>query len=170
MRALHSFKPNLDCVSFVKQKFCHGLRDTLCLSISVDFYVKFDNYVEGYTRTDTLLYIYRLHNVLQVKITSQTKTMTKRIPSSSEFVKWLRSEESLQSYYLSECELYCLANILGSTINLMTFSSNNRSDAKWESFEPHQGLIHQNKFANNKAPLYCIHELGVQFSRLVKKQ
>lgn len=107
---------------------------------------------------------------IQVKITSQTKTMTKRIPSSSEFVKWLRSEESLQSYYLSECELYCLANILGSTINLMTFSSNNRSDAKWESFEPHQGLIHQNKFANNKAPLYCIHELGVQFSRLVKKQ
>jgi len=90
------------------------------------------------------------------------------ISSPPEFLKFLKTEESLHSFYLSECELYCLANILGITIHILTFTGQDKQ-AKWETFEPHQGLIHDNKFAGtNKLPMYCLHEEKVRFNRVVK--
>ena len=95
----------------------------------------------------------------------------KTIPNAGEFLKFLKTEESLHCFYISECELYCLANILGITINILTYSVQGKpsASAKWESFDPHQGLIHNNKFrGNNKEAMYCIHEDKVGFNRLVK--
>lgn len=107
---------------------------------------------------------------LQVKITNKHQTMAKRITNPNDFVKFLKTDESLHMYYVSECELYCLANILGVPINLLTFSSGSKADTKWDNYEPHQSLIHPNKYVNeaNKQPMYCLHELNVQFSRLVR--
>ena len=91
----------------------------------------------------------------------------KTIPNAGDFLKFLKTEESLYSYYISECELYCLANILGITINILTYSQG--KPGKWESFDPHQGLIHSNKFrGNNKEAMHCLHEDKVRFNRLVK--
>ena len=95
----------------------------------------------------------------------------KRIPNANEFVKFLKTDESLHCYYISECELYCLANILGAPINMLTYSmAGGRTETKWDTYDPHQGLIHPNKFNNNKQPLYIIHDKNVQFSRLVKQK
>jgi len=108
---------------------------------------------------------------LQVKVTVRNQNSMKRIPNANEFVKFLKTDESLHCYYISECELYCLANILGAPINMLTYSmAGGRTETKWDTYDPHQGLIHSNKFANNKAPLYIIHDKNVQFSRLVKQK
>lgn len=106
---------------------------------------------------------------LQVKIKREGGQLTQRtIPNSGEFLKFLKTDESLHCFYISECELYCLANILGITINILTYTGQ-KKHGKWESFDPHQGLIHSNKFrGNNKEALHCLHEEKVRFNRLVK--
>ena len=92
----------------------------------------------------------------------------KTIPNAGEFLKFLKTEESLYSFYISECELYCLANILGITINILTYTGQGKQ-GKLDNFDPHQGLIHNNKFrGNNKEAMYCLHEDKVRFNRLVK--
>ena len=94
----------------------------------------------------------------------------KEILSANEFVKFLKTDESLHSFYISECELYCLANILGAPIHMLTYSMvGGRTETKWDTYEPHQGLIHNNKFFNRR-PLYIVHDKNVQFSRLVIKK
>ena len=95
----------------------------------------------------------------------QTK---KTISSPEEFLEFLKTEESLHCSYLSECELYCLANILGTTIHLITYSSKDKQ-AKWDTFKPQQSLVHSNKFAGNKQPMYCLYERGVGFNRVTEK-
>jgi len=106
---------------------------------------------------------------LQVKIKPDAGQVTqKTISSSPEFLKFLTTEESLHSFYLSECELYCLANILGITINVLTYSGPGKK-ANWNNFDPHQGLLHANDFVvKNAPPLYCLHEEKNRFNRLVK--
>ena len=108
--------------------------------------------------------------IIQVRIKREAGQLTLRSVSSPEnFLKFLRTEESLHCLYQSECELYCLANILGISIHILTFTGQGKQ-AKWEKFEPHQGLIHDNKFGgNNKQPLYCVYEEKVRFNRVVKK-
>merc|ERR1712098_659684 len=107
---------------------------------------------------------------LQVKVTVRNQNSMKRIPNANEFVKFLKTDESLHCYYISECELYCLANILGAPINMLTYSmAGGRTETKWDTYEPHQGLIHNNKFFNTRT-LYIVHDKNVQFSRLVIKK
>ena len=91
--------------------------------------------------------------------------MQKTISSSPDFLKFLKTDESLHSYYQSECELYCLANILGVTISVLTYSGQGKQ-TKWDNFNPHQGLVHKNKFVV-KNTLHCLHEEKVRFNRLV---
>ena len=74
----------------------------------------------------------------QVRISIRNQTSSRRIPSPSEFVKFLKTDESLHSFYVSECELYCLANILGLSLNLLTWSGQGAAGAKWDTYEPHQ--------------------------------
>ena len=52
----------------------------------------------------------------------RNQTVQKTIPSSAEFQKFLKSDESLYSFHMSECELYCLANILGVPIYQLTYN------------------------------------------------
>ena len=74
----------------------------------------------------------------QVRISIRNQTSSRRIPSASEFVKFLKTDESLHSFYVCECELYCLANILGLPLNLLTWSGQGAAGAKWDTYEPHQ--------------------------------
>jgi len=106
---------------------------------------------------------------LQLRIKQAGGTVQRRLASPAEFVKFLRTEDALETFFLSECELYCLANILGVPIHLLTFSRAAGLDSKWETLDPHQSLVHQNKFTENKEDLYLLHEDKVQFSRIVKK-
>ena len=53
-------------------------------------------------------------------MSNQTVQIT--VPSSAEFQKFLKSDESLNSFHMSECELYCLANILGVPIYQLTYN------------------------------------------------
>ena len=63
----------------------------------------------------------------------------KTIPNSGEFLKFLKTEESLHSFYISECELYCLANILGAPVSLLTYTQGpGKVEAKWDTYDPHQ--------------------------------
>ena len=57
-----------------------------------------------------------------MKIRVRNQTIQKTFPSSAEFQKFLKTEESLYSYYMSECELYCLANVLGVPIYQLTYN------------------------------------------------
>ena len=75
---------------------------------------------------------------MQVRISIRNQTSSRRVPSASEFVKFLKTDESLHSFYVSECELYCLANILGLPLNLLTWSGQGAAGAKWDTYEPHQ--------------------------------
>ena len=106
---------------------------------------------------------------IQVRIKREAGQLTLRSVSSPEnFLKFLRTEESLHCLYQSECELYCLANILGISIHILTFTGQGKQ-AKWQTFDPHQGLVHDNKFARkNKEPFYCLHEVKLRFNRIVK--
>ena len=52
----------------------------------------------------------------------RNQTIQKTVPSSAEFQKFLKSDESLHSFHMSECELYCLANILGVPIYQLTYN------------------------------------------------
>jgi len=108
---------------------------------------------------------------LQVKLRIRNQTVQKTIPTSAEFQKFLKSEESLYSFYMSECELYCLANILGVpiyqlTYNIVGMSGRPEERCRWDTLDPHHGLVHKNKFANNKDPLYLLYEDKVHFSKI----
>merc|ERR1719318_277182 len=92
---------------------------------------------------------------LQVKLRMRNQTVQKTIPTSAEFQKFLKTDESLYSFHMSECELYCLANILGVpiyqlTYNLVGVGGKPEERCRWDTLDPHHGLIHQNKFATNK--------------------
>ena len=71
---------------------------------------------------NTNLVLIGAHCHLQVKIRMRNQTVQKTIPSSAEFVKFLKTEESLNSCHMLECELYCLANILGVPIYQLTYN------------------------------------------------
>ena len=68
----------------------------------------------------------------------RNQTVQKTIPTSAEFQKFLKTDESLYSFHMSECELYCLANILGIPLNLLTWSGQGAAGSKWDTYEPHQ--------------------------------
>ena len=59
---------------------------------------------------------------VQVKLRMRNQTVQKTVPSSTEFQTFLKSDESLNSFHMSECELYCLANILGVPIYQLTYN------------------------------------------------
>merc|ERR1719233_268546 len=59
---------------------------------------------------------------LQVKLRMRNQTIQKTVPSPAEFQKFLKTDESLYSFHMSECELYCLANILGVPIYQLTYN------------------------------------------------
>jgi len=110
---------------------------------------------------------------LQVKVRMRNQTVQKTVPSNAEFVKFLKTEESLYSFHMSECELYCLANILGVpvyqlTYNLVGVGGKPEERCRWDTLDPHQGLIHQNKFNSNKEPLYILYEDKIHFCRIVQ--
>merc|ERR1719369_494986 len=110
---------------------------------------------------------------LQVKLRMRNQTIQKTVPSSAEFQKFLKSDESLYSFHMSECELYCLANILGVpiyqlTYNLVGVGGKHEERCRWDTLDPHHGLIHQNKFNSNKEPLYILYEDKVHFCKIVQ--
>ena len=59
---------------------------------------------------------------VQVQLRMHNQTVQKTVPSSAEFQKFLKTDESLNSFHMSECELYCLANILGAPIYQLTYN------------------------------------------------
>jgi len=110
---------------------------------------------------------------LQVKVRMRNQTVQKTVPNSAEFQKFLKSDESLYSFHMSECELYCLANILGVpiyqlTYNLVGVGGKPEERCRWDTLDPHQGLIHQNKFNSNKEPLYVLYEDKIHFCKIVQ--
>ena len=82
----------------------------------------------------------------QVRISIRNQTSSRRIQIASEFVKFLKTDESLHSFYVCECELYCLANILGLPLNLLTWSGQGAAGAKWDTYEPQQVDMTQFRF------------------------
>jgi len=112
---------------------------------------------------------------LQVKLRMRNQTIQKTVPSSAEFQKFLKSDESLYSFHMSECELYCLANILGVpiyqlTYNLVGVGGKPEERCRWDTLDPHHGLLHQNKFNKNKEPLYILYEDKIHFSKIVQNK
>lgn len=110
---------------------------------------------------------------MQVKIGVKTATVQRNMPTAAAFKEFLKGEESLSSFNISECETYCLANIIGVPIHQLTYNlvgvpGKPEQRCKWDTLEPHQGLVHQNKFVRNKEPLYILHEDKVVFTRIVK--
>ena len=110
---------------------------------------------------------------LQVKLRMRNQTVQKTIPTSAEFQKFLKTDESLYSFHMSECELYCLANILGVpiyqlTYNLVGVGGKPEERCRWDTLDPHHGLIHQNKFTTNKDPLYILYEDKIHFCKIVQ--
>jgi len=109
---------------------------------------------------------------LQVNVKMGSQTVQKTVPGNAEFTTFLKSDESLYSFHMSECELYCLANILGVPIYKLTYgmlgvSGKPQERCRWDTFDPHHGLIHQNKFNSNKEPLYILYEDKIHFCRIV---
>jgi len=112
---------------------------------------------------------------LQVKLRMRNQTIQKTVPSSAEFQKFLKTDESLFSFHMSECELYCLANILGVpiyqlTYNLVGVGGKPEERCRWDTLDPHHGLVHQNKFNKNKEPLYILYEDKIHFSKIVQNK
>jgi len=110
---------------------------------------------------------------IQVKLKMKSATVQRNIPSPAAFKEFLKSDDSLVSWNVSECETYCLANVLGVAIHQLTYNlagvaGRPEQRCKWDMLEPHQGLVHQNKFVRNKEPLYVLHEDKVVFNRIVK--
>lgn len=110
---------------------------------------------------------------LQVKVRVKNSAVQRHIANGSAFKEFIKSEESLLSYNVSECETYCLANVLGVSIYQLTYNLvgvNGRPEqrCKWDTLDPHQGLIHQNKFCRNKEPLYVLHEDKVTYTKIVQ--
>jgi len=110
---------------------------------------------------------------IQVKLKMKSATVQRNIPSPAAFKEFLKSDDSLLSWNVSECETYCLANVMGVAIHQLTFNlagvaGRPEQRCKWDMLEPHQGLVHQNKFVRNKEPLYVLHEDKVSFTRIVK--
>ena len=56
----------------------------------------------------------------QVKISVKTATVQRNMPTAAAFKEFLKGEESLSSFNISECETYCLANIIGVPIHQVT--------------------------------------------------
>jgi len=112
---------------------------------------------------------------LQVKLRMRNQTIQKTLPSSAEFQKFLKTDESLYSFHMSECELYCLANILGVpiyqlTYNLVGVGGKPEERCRWDTLDPHHGLVYQNKFNKNKEPLYILYEDKIHFSKIVQNK
>jgi len=110
---------------------------------------------------------------IQVKLKMKSATVQRNIPSPAAFKEFLKSDDSLLSWNVSECETYCLANVMGVAIHQLTYNlagvaGRPEQRCKWDMLEPHQGLVHQNKFVRNKEPLYVLHEDKVVFTRIVK--
>merc|ERR1712013_749307 len=107
---------------------------------------------------------------IQVKLKMKSATVQRNIPTPAAFLEFLKSDDSLLSWNVSECETYCLANVLGVAVHQLTYNlaGQSKEKSKWDVLEPHQGLVHQNKFVMNKEPLYVLHEDKVVFTRIVK--
>jgi len=110
---------------------------------------------------------------IQVKLKMKSATVQRNIASPAAFKEFLKSDDSLLSWNVSECETYCLANVMGVAIHQLTYNlagvaGRPEQRCKWDVLEPHQGLVHQNKFVRNKEPLYVLHEDKVVFTRIVK--
>ena len=55
-----------------------------------------------------------------MKIGVKTATVQRNMPTAAAFKEFLKGEESLSSFNISECETYCLANIIGVPIHQVT--------------------------------------------------
>ena len=70
-------------------------------------------------------------------------TVQRNIPSPAAFKEFLKSDDSLLSWNVSECETYCLANVLGVAIHQLTYNlagvaGRPEQRCKWDLLEPHQ--------------------------------
>ena len=54
---------------------------------------------------------------LQVKLKMKSATVQRNIPTPAAFLEFLKSDDSLLSWNVSECETYCLANVLGVAVH-----------------------------------------------------
>jgi hypothetical protein len=79
-----------------------------------------------------------------VKVRVKAATVQRVFPTAAAFKEFLKSDESLGSYNVSECETYCLANVLGVPIHQLTYNLATLAGArpeqrcKWDTLEPHQ--------------------------------
>ena len=83
---------------------------------------------------------------VQVKLKVKSATVQRNIPSPAAFKEFLKSDDSLVSWNVSECETYCLANVLGVPIHQLTFNlagvaGRPEQRCKWDMLEPHQVLL-----------------------------
>ena len=53
----------------------------------------------------------------QVKLKMKSATVQRNIASPAAFKEFLKSDDSLLSWNVSECETYCLANVMGVPIH-----------------------------------------------------
>lgn len=82
----------------------------------------------------------------QVKLKMKSATVQRNIPSPAAFKEFLKSDDSLLSWNVSECETYCLANVMGVAIHQLTFNlagvaGRPEQRCKWDMLEPHQVLF-----------------------------
>ena len=82
----------------------------------------------------------------QVKLKMKSATVQRNIPSPAAFKDFLKTDDSLLSWNVSECELYCLANVLGVAIHQLTYNlagtaGRPEQRCKWDMLEPHQVTI-----------------------------
>ena len=47
----------------------------------------------------------------------KSATVQRNIPTPAAFLEFLKSDDSLLSWNVSECETYCLANVLGVAVH-----------------------------------------------------
>ena len=84
--------------------------------------------------------------IVQVKLKVKSATVQRNIPSPAAFKEFLKSDDSLVSWNVSECETYCLANVLGVAIHQLTYNlagvaGRPEQRCKWDMLEPHQVLL-----------------------------
>ena len=80
---------------------------------------------------------------IQVKLKMKSATVQRNIPSPAAFKEFLKSDDSLLSWNVSECETYCLANVMGVAIHQLTYNlagvaGRPEQRCKWDMLEPHQ--------------------------------
>ena len=95
---------------------------------------------------------------LVVKVQMFFNTYLKRISNSEEFLEFLKTDESLVTFPVSKCELYCLANVLG--VNIYQLSYNLEVNDNGSKSQGPDLLSGQQEFAGRLEQVSQLEQLG----------